>query len=83
MGWRAGQKSLLLPVAGEVFLLTLPFIERRYRRSAIGKNQMSGFPTNRPLGVIHCVDGLVYSSSLGGQTGNVREGVRHAAGGGL
>ena len=32
MGWRAGQKSLLLPVAGEVFLLTLPFIERAYRR---------------------------------------------------
>ena len=29
MGWRAGQKSLLLPVAGESFLLTLPFIERR------------------------------------------------------
>ena len=33
LGWRAGQKSLLLPVAGEVFLLTLPFIERRYRTS--------------------------------------------------
>src|SRR4029077_15258625 len=30
-GWRAGQKSLLLPVAGEVFLLTLPFIERGIR----------------------------------------------------
>jgi hypothetical protein len=29
VGWRAGQKSLLLPVAGEVFPLTLPFIERR------------------------------------------------------
>ncbi len=28
VGWRARQKSLLLPVAGEVFLLTLPFIER-------------------------------------------------------
>jgi hypothetical protein len=36
MGWRAGQKSLLLPVAGEFFLLTLPFIERGYRRSEIG-----------------------------------------------
>src|SRR5258708_38742043 len=35
MGWRAGQKSLLLPVAGEFFLLTLPFIERAYRRSGI------------------------------------------------
>ena len=32
MGWRAGHKSVLLPVAGEVFLLTLPFIERRYRK---------------------------------------------------
>src|SRR5271155_3062433 len=31
-GWRAWQKSLLLPVAGEVFLLTLPFIERGYRK---------------------------------------------------
>jgi hypothetical protein len=31
IGWRARQKSLLLPVAGEVFLLTLPFIERAYR----------------------------------------------------
>src|SRR5271156_6773850 len=31
IGWRAWQKSLLLPVAGEIFLLTLPFIERRYR----------------------------------------------------
>jgi hypothetical protein len=31
MGWRARRKSLLLPVAGEVFLLTLPFIERGYR----------------------------------------------------
>src|SRR6516162_6695439 len=28
VGWRAGQKSLLLPVAGEVFLLTLPFIDK-------------------------------------------------------
>src|SRR5882724_3050815 len=33
MGWRAGQKSLLLPVAGEFFLLTLPFIERANRTS--------------------------------------------------
>jgi hypothetical protein len=46
MGWRVGQKSLLLPVAGEFFPLTLPFIERAYRRSAAGrysaKIQMSG-----------------------------------------
>ena len=31
MGWRDWQKSWLLPVVGEIFLLTLPFIERRYR----------------------------------------------------
>jgi len=29
MGWRAQRTTLLLPVAGEVFLLTLPFIETR------------------------------------------------------
>jgi hypothetical protein len=52
MGWRAGHKSVLLPVAGEVFLLTLPFIERRYRRSR-QKNQMSGSATNRDL-PLHC-----------------------------
>jgi len=37
MGWRPGQKSLLLPVAGEFFLLTLPFIERANRRICAGK----------------------------------------------
>ncbi|MGC1594305.1 MAG: hypothetical protein WA774_03050, partial [Candidatus Acidiferrales bacterium] len=31
LGWRDRQKSLLFPVAGKVFLLTLPFIERPYR----------------------------------------------------
>src|SRR5258707_4581420 len=41
LGWRAGQKSLLLPVAGEFFLLTLPFIERGYRPS--------GFPIARRI----------------------------------
>jgi hypothetical protein len=35
MGWRDRQKSLLLPVAGEIFLLTLPFIERRNRTSEV------------------------------------------------
>src|SRR6266481_5551771 len=30
-GWRAWRTSSLLPVAGEVFLLTLPFIERANR----------------------------------------------------
>ncbi len=43
VGWRAWQKSMLLPVAGEVFLLTLPFIERRYRRSD-KKNICKGLP---------------------------------------
>jgi hypothetical protein len=32
MGWRAGQKSLLLSVAGEFFPLTLPVIERANRQ---------------------------------------------------
>src|SRR5450755_3035960 len=30
VGWRVGQQPLLFPVAGEVFPLTLPFIERAY-----------------------------------------------------
>jgi len=38
MGWRASRRSLLPPVAGEVFLLTLPFIE----------------PANRPYGYWDC-----------------------------
>jgi hypothetical protein len=49
MGWRAGQKSLLLPVAGEFFLLTLPFIERGYRKLRVPGRQMSGNPTYREL----------------------------------
>src|SRR6266446_6809965 len=36
MGWRAQRTCSLLPVAGKVFLLTLPFIERANRRSGIG-----------------------------------------------
>jgi hypothetical protein len=31
MGWRAQRTCSLLPVAGDLFPLTLPFIERRYR----------------------------------------------------
>src|SRR5216684_2666328 len=42
LGWRAGQKSLLLPVAGEFFLLTLPFIERAYRRCGVLVREISG-----------------------------------------
>ena len=44
MGWRAAQKSLLLPVAGEFFLLTLPFIERG-NRTRVGSAQ----PTTQEL----------------------------------
>jgi hypothetical protein len=49
MGWRAGQKSLLLPVAGEFFPLTLPFIERAYRRCEVLLRQLSDYPTYRAL----------------------------------
>src|SRR5258707_13068329 len=38
MGWRAGQKSLVLPVAGEFFLLTLPFIEQKGHSGCDGVN---------------------------------------------
>src|SRR5882762_2165894 len=48
MGWRAGQKSLLLPVAGEFVLLTLPFIERANRRSEVLLHNF-GNPTYRAL----------------------------------
>jgi hypothetical protein len=48
MGWRDRQKSLLLPVAGEFFLLTLPFIERAYRKSE-ALLQIFGNPTTQEL----------------------------------
>src|SRR5712664_1283097 len=35
MGWRAQRTCSLLPVAGKVFLLTLPFIERASRKSEV------------------------------------------------
>ena len=35
MGWRAWRRSLLLPVGGEVFPLTLPFIELRDKNKGI------------------------------------------------
>ena len=48
MGRRAGQKSLLLPVAGEFFLLTLPFIERGNQKSpgtqVTGNRELIRFP---------------------------------------
>ena len=37
-------KSSLLPVDGEVFLLTSPFIERRYRPSEIGSDSNVRLP---------------------------------------
>jgi hypothetical protein len=35
LGWTARPSDLRLPVAGEVFLLTSPFIERRYRKNEV------------------------------------------------
>ena len=35
MGWKAPRTLPLLPVAGEPFLLTFPFIERAYRPSGL------------------------------------------------
>src|ERR1700735_576116 len=51
MGWRDRQKSLLLPVAGEIFLLTLPFIERPYRTCEVLVRDMSGNATYQDLAV--------------------------------
>src|SRR5712671_6736362 len=53
LGWMAGRISSLPPVAGEVFLLTSPFIERAYRRCGVLGLDLSGFPTNREL-ALHC-----------------------------
>ncbi len=41
---------MLLPVAGEFFLLTLPFIERGYRKLEVLGLDLSGNPTYRDLG---------------------------------
>ena len=49
MGWRDRRKSLLLPVAGEIFLLTLPFIERSYRTCEVLVRQISGNANYRDL----------------------------------
>jgi hypothetical protein len=44
MGWMAGRISSLPPVAGEVFFLTSPFIEREKRTSGFhfSGNQLPG-----------------------------------------
>src|SRR6266403_1089605 len=49
LGWMAGRISSLPPVAGEVFLLTSPFIERANRTCEF---QVSGNPTNRDLAAL-------------------------------
>ena len=66
MGWRAAQKSLLLPVAGEFFLLTLPFIERGIvQRCCAGVCRSTKWGLNpgtvqlRGLGEVTRVDDLV------------------------
>src|SRR6266481_4754889 len=44
LGWMAGRISSLPPVAGEVFLLTSPFIERAYRRSGSAQKGLVRLP---------------------------------------
>jgi len=51
MGWRPG-KILLLPVAGEFFLLTLPFIE------ALTGHLVAGSPSEKGLVQINFADFL-------------------------
>jgi hypothetical protein len=48
LGWMAGRISSLPPVAGEVFLLTSPFIERAYRPCGF---QVSDHATDRVNGI--------------------------------
>src|SRR5277367_2739603 len=43
-----------LPVNGEVFPLTSPFIERGYRRSGVLVRDLSGYATYRDLSVHGC-----------------------------
>jgi hypothetical protein len=50
LGWTAGPFFLCLPVEGEPFLLTSPFIERGNRTSCgVLLRAIVGFPTNREL----------------------------------
>src|SRR5215470_17223099 len=42
MGWNAQRTFPLLPVAGEIFLLTFPFIERGNRLVDFGTGNLSG-----------------------------------------
>ena len=49
MGWRAQRTTSLSPVAGEFFLLILPFIERAYRQAESLVRHSSGYATNQDL----------------------------------
>src|SRR5215472_8164536 len=60
MGWKTGRIFVLLPVAGDVFLLTFPFIERGYRKSTI--RQVSDTEENRAAGL------PIASARLSGKT---------------
>ena len=40
VGWRAQRSTSRWPVVGEVFLLTLPFIERAYRTCEVPVRQI-------------------------------------------
>jgi hypothetical protein len=66
MGWRDRQKSLLLPVAGEIFLLTLPFIERPYRTSEVLVRDLSGFGVNQDLSLVSSRFTGIYAPWKGG-----------------
>src|SRR6266404_5765401 len=63
MGWRAQRTCSLLPVAGKVFLLTLPFIER-----ACG--YLEGWPPGFPAKRNHACSRLVLR--LARRNGSVR-----------
>jgi hypothetical protein len=68
MGWRAQRTTSFSPVAGEFFLLTLPFIERAYRKlealgldlSAAAKPQDNPPNLERPLSQTQFVRGCQY-----------------------
>jgi hypothetical protein len=49
-GWTTRPSPLRLPVAGELFLLTSPFIERRYRRCGVLDRYLSGLPPYQGVG---------------------------------
>jgi hypothetical protein len=64
VGWKVRRTPSLLPVDGEVFLLTLPFIERAYRTSSVLARNMSGNLTYREL-IQHCRGRLLVRRGVG------------------